>query len=57
MSLVVDRMCDGCKQIIPQHDDEWLKLTPPGWSGEDARFDFCDLNCLKKWTKTARSLP
>jgi hypothetical protein len=49
MSIVKDRMCDGCAKVIVRNDDEWWALTPPGWDGEDRRFDFCNTKCLKKW--------
>jgi hypothetical protein len=53
MSIVTDRRCDGCAKIVERHDTDWYALIPPGWDGEEKRFDFCDLKCLKKWAVTA----
>ena len=57
MSIVTDRQCDGCLAIKVADDDQWLKLVPSGWDGEDRRLDFCDLNCLRRWVKGKKAIP
>ena len=55
MSIVQDRRCDGCQQIIERPDEEWFSLIPPGWDGEDRRLDFCNLACIKAWAKKEKA--
>jgi hypothetical protein len=54
VSIVTDRRCDGCNTIVEKPDEDWWALIPPGCDGEDHRYDFCDLKCLKAWVKKER---